>query len=79
MTKKSGKKGKSKGWIIEMDEDVEKLGNILCGTRKKHSAKALRRIHESAELDDLAHLVKRYGARFGLGGSSIAQGLGNGG
>ena len=58
VSKRSDRKGKHKGWVIDTDEDVAKLGNLLCGTSKKRSAKALRRVQEDADIDALAGLVE---------------------
>ena len=44
---------------IETDADVEKVGKLLCGTRQKPSAKALKRIQDDLELDGLAELIER--------------------
>ena len=59
VTKQSDRNGKSKTWVIETDDDVDKLSKLLCGATKKQSAKTLRRMREDAELDDLAKLVER--------------------
>ena len=58
VTTATSKKGKSKSWKIETDEDLENLGNLLCSANKRPSAKALRRIKED-DLDSLARLVER--------------------
>ena len=44
---------------IETDDDDKKVENLLCGTRRLHSAKALRKIQEELELDGLADLIER--------------------
>ena len=59
VTKKSDKKNKSKSFHIETDEDLSKLENLLCGTRHKYSARALRHMQKETELDDVASFVER--------------------
>ena len=60
MTTQSATKSRRPNTIkIETDGDVKLVENLLCSTRKKPSAKALRRMQGEMELDGLSDLVER--------------------
>ena len=58
VTTPTTKNQKSRSWTIKTDEDLEKLGKLLCSANRRPSAKSLRRIQEN-DLDSLARLIER--------------------
>ena len=59
VTTTSKKQNKVKSFKVDTDEDIDKLGKMLCGTQNKHSEREVNRLQRETEIEDAIAFVER--------------------